>query len=611
MSVDADLKLAPTSRWWSSPPRVLAIASLLTLLLGLGTLDDGFIFDDHLVVAAVEKTSPHSMSTPFNVYRFATGDVDEMREAIRNGDLFWWTDPAHLHNYWRPVTSAIYVATYAVFGRWPTGYRIQNFLWYLAFVTALFLLLRRILAPGLCALTIFMFVICDAHAIPIGSISSLHHFVAAALVFFGLLAHLRWREDGWRRGAILSLVAFGAGLLAGESGLQAMGYLLAYELIGAPGSKLQRLRALVPAVAVVIGFLVVYKAMGSGVKAYVQSDAMSYADPFQDPIAYLRNAALKLPYYLALPFVGGFRLPIGDFGAAMGPHIYALAAGAMYLLFGPVLWFGIRALPEAQRRAVRWILLGTLFALAPAVATSNVTEEAYLMPSLGGALVAAIVLAHAWHWLRGKEIPKLLRVYGGFTVLWLTLIHALLGPCIWRWYPGLRSTMVAGSARPLEQAKIPDSAREIVLLTGMPSFVAMSGGLNAVKGRPQGQLLRQISPEVFPHTLKRTGARSLELIVNRPPDSWPFTWPHPLTAGLVVEFGPVRITVVKIDQDGAPIDLALDFDRDLTDPSLAFLRWEGSQIVPAQLPPIGEQIELPAADPHDLPEDVIKEYFGL
>ena len=74
---------------------------------------------------------------------------------------------------------------------------------------------------------LFLFAVDESHLFAALWLANRNALVAAVPVLFGLCAHLRWREDGWRWGLPLSLGGYVVGLLGGETALGALAYLAA------------------------------------------------------------------------------------------------------------------------------------------------------------------------------------------------------------------------------------------------------------------------------------------------------------------------------------------------------------------------------------------------
>jgi len=116
------------------------------------------------------------------------------------------------------------------------------------------------------ALALWIFAVAPAHMQPYGWIASRHMLVAGVPAMFGVLAHVRAREEGWRPGRWVAPLAVGVGLLGGEAALGGLALWIAYDLAGpsTPGAWRARLLAALPAVAVAAAYLALYTWFGGG-----------------------------------------------------------------------------------------------------------------------------------------------------------------------------------------------------------------------------------------------------------------------------------------------------------------------------------------------------------
>ncbi len=122
-------------------------------------------------------------------------------------------------------------------------------------------LYRRAAPRSLALLAFLIFCLDDGHALSVTFIAARNAVVSCVLVWLGLGAHLRWRIHGWRAGAGLAPLLGALGLAAGEMGLGALAYLVAWELCERrPGWR----RALAPTALLVAGYLVVYRLTARG-----------------------------------------------------------------------------------------------------------------------------------------------------------------------------------------------------------------------------------------------------------------------------------------------------------------------------------------------------------
>jgi hypothetical protein len=242
--------------------RAAMLAVSVATLLALPSLCIGVFMDDYAHLAILEGYP--MVGKPFDLFTFAPGDAERLRPFMERGPFPWWTYPEARFSFFRPLSSALAVFDHAVFGRHFVWWHVHSILWYAVTVFAAGLVLRRALPAPTAAAALLLFAIDDVHWMPAAWLANRNSLVSAAPSLLGLYAHLRWRQDGWRPGLVLSLAGYGAGLLGGETALAAPAYALAYEACAGPGVARQRVRAIMPAALLVFVYLLLYKFYGYG-----------------------------------------------------------------------------------------------------------------------------------------------------------------------------------------------------------------------------------------------------------------------------------------------------------------------------------------------------------
>ncbi|MEZ4240737.1 MAG: TauD/TfdA family dioxygenase, partial [Myxococcota bacterium] len=271
----------------------LPLALLSAVLCFLPALGGGFFGDDYVFLASLAG-SPPCTCRPFDLDAYASGDPREIAALVQSGTFPWWTAPDLKIALFRPLASALLQLDHALFGTWAAGYHAHSLLWFLALIAALGAVLRRVLPPGLAAVAVVVFAVDQSHWYTVSWISNRHALVSAVAAMAMLWAHLRWRREGWRPGLPLSLLAQGAALAAGEGGLSALGFVVAYELAGAEDGPRARLRAVLPSLGVAAGYLALYGALGYGAHG-----AGAFVDPLSEPLRFVARAAVIAPAMLA------------------------------------------------------------------------------------------------------------------------------------------------------------------------------------------------------------------------------------------------------------------------------------------------------------------------
>ena len=425
------------------------------MALVLPSLAVGFIGDDYMQIAQLERWSPVTAS-PLDLYVFVPRDAAAVERLRQEGILPYFSAPELKIAFLRPLTSALMWLDHTLFERRPPGYHVHTLLWFGGLLLVVAALLRRALPGGLAVLALLLFCLDDAHAMAAGWIAARNATISCALVFLGLWAHLRWRTEGWRAGAVLAPLAVALGLAAGEMGLGALAYLFAWELVGRPpdgalpGAKTasdasdsqgatlsrasdtssatvpsvasdtqkatlpsrasgtagsrprllagarrhDRLRALAPSMIVAAIYLVAHRLTGSGARA-----GGGYLDPFGDPAGTLRALPERVLLLVGNLVVGA---PIDLLLFDDRLRLPVLALGGLVVVALAV-WLprALARMPAQEARAVRWFGLGAAGALLVSV-PALIGERVLLAASLGGAVVLAALLRDAWRRLRPR-----------------------------------------------------------------------------------------------------------------------------------------------------------------------------------------------------------------
>ncbi len=184
--------------------RAVVVAVVIAAVLGLAELPFAcFMADDLIQLGILEGVSPNTWTGPLELYTLSDGDPEHVRVMKDTGAFPWFFDPQFKVAFCRPLSSGLLALDHAVFGLWPGGYRLHGALWFVALVAGLGLLLRRLLAGSLGALALTLFTISGIHGI-LSWTATRHIVIAGALGMLALVAHIRWREDGWRPGLALA-----------------------------------------------------------------------------------------------------------------------------------------------------------------------------------------------------------------------------------------------------------------------------------------------------------------------------------------------------------------------------------------------------------------------
>jgi hypothetical protein len=418
--------------------------------------------------------------------------------------------------------------------------------------------------------------------------------VAATLAFAALIAHDRARRDGWRPGLWVGSALFAAALLGGEAALGVTGYLLAHALFIDSGPLARRLARLWPYAALSVAWLAAYKALGYGT-----SGGSMYLNPLNEPTAYLRALAERLPVLLAAQVGPGLAdawlaLPPGVRGAAYSLVLLVLAVFAA--LLAP-LW---RRLP-----ACRFWTLGAVLSLPPMCATYPMDR---LLVFAGVGAMASIALVFA-DWREGGALallPRVRRALATSVVVLLVVLHLVLAPLL---LP-LRVVVVGFLARMGErlEASIPTDetirGRSLVILSSAAEMTTFPPWMQRqVSGVPRPRRMRVLASCFADVHVSRVDATTLRV---RPEKGFlDNEWlrmvrgpSRPFRPGDEVILSDMRARVRDVTADGRPAEVDFQFGISLEDPSLLWTRLQGGgALVPWSPPAVGESERLPSVAP--------------
>ena len=582
-------------RGFWSPRRQLAAILGVSVLLLLPSMWMGFFLDDYVYVTGIEgRLENRDPSDSFFV--ILDGDPQVTTDMAQKGLLPWWVHESLKLSFFRPLAEASFRLDHAFFGRHAGPYHLQSLLWWAATVLSVSLVLRRALPGAIGMLAVLLFAVDESHVFSAAWVANRNALVAMAPTFFGLWAHMRWREEHWRPGRVLSIAGLGIGLMGGELALSVLAYLAAYELLAvrAPGGGQgsgRRLRSMAaglwPMVLIGAAYAVLYRLAGYGTEG-----SGVYLDPMRQPLAYWSAAPPRMLMMLA---GGGLGLS-ADFGTvnpALRPVLVAAGAVAVAVVI-LALRFCRRLLEDDQVRALRWLLAGGALALLPAVATFP-SDRMFLVSEPGLAALLAAVLVLAW---RAPRAPRrrILRVGG----ILLGIIHLVLAPLVvvafqLEFVRQSRAAVALASSPELETAR----DLEVVMITAPDHVVAVYLPVTMLHfDRLTMAGWRVLSLAPHDHVLTRTGPRTLELevvggtMMRSLFEELYRDREHPLVPGTVLERGMFRVKILEA-VDGAPTRVSFDFDRDLDDPTLRFLVWGEDGFARAHLPEAGETLPVP------------------
>jgi hypothetical protein len=564
--------------------RGIHLALVIAAVLGVSTVTLGFFVDDYVHILSIEGKVP--MTTKYDLFAFATGEPGAIEKNMGFIPFPWFTDlNAKLH-FFRPLSSATMVLDHALFGRNAVGYHLHSTLWYIAFVAACWLVFKRALPPLVAGVAIVLFALDFGHLFATAWWSNRNALVAAVPALFGLWAHMRWREDGWKPGLPISIVGYALGLLGGETALALFGYVGAYELFGRRDPLARRIGALVPGALVGVVYLINYKlghfgTSGSGV----------YIDPTSDPLRYLLHAPERIFMLIGAQFfLVPVELPVGNQALFWPIVLVSVAATALVAWLAQHAW---KELDEDVHRNLRWLVIGALLSCAPVLSTFA-SARLLLVPSIGAIALLAVILLH----LRAHAPRGVLRA------LYIVLIVLHVGVAAVAW-PGLslavaRIDAVMRGTFARSEIDSPKVSEEILIVPVAPDpMLAMyTVILREYEGRPRAKAWLALSMAQCTHTLARTAENRIELtlvegeylkalfeqLVRDPKEAF-----H---VGQRIELPQMTVEILGMGTIG-PNRVAFEFPGDLDEAPYVFMLWKENRLARTTPPAVGDSIEIP------------------
>ncbi len=573
--------------------------ALLAVVLTLPALRVGFIADDFYHRAALlgSRAFREFVHGPLDMFRFFDGDPARTMRMMDRGILPWWTYPEIKGAFWRPLTVLTHWLDYRL---WPDSaalMHLHSILWYGGLAAVAALLYRRLMpSPWLAALAALLYAVDHTHGTTVGFLANRNALISTLFGVFTLLAHDRWRRDGWRYGALLAPVTLLLSLLAKEEGVATCAYLLAYALfLDGRGSgqlrfRAQRFLALLPYATVVLGWRAAWAYLGYGV-----ANVGFYVDPLREPLRFAAAVFERAPFLL----LGQWALPPSEISILRG-LVHPAIIGSTWC--AAVVFVGILAaatIPVLRRdRLARFWALGMILSILPMCAAFP-ADRLLCFAGLGAMGLLAQFLDGIFHrqpwrppgrtWLRGATA----------LAYALAAIHLVLAPIA---LP-LRTAYPAGP-KPLEQFDIrvppdPAIAGQDLIVINPPSTLhaAYFTVQQEFRGGPLPRHVRLLASGLGSVTIRRVDAQTL---IVRPANgfmAWSFEKllrdeRHPMSLGDRVELTGVTVEVTALTDDRRPAEALFRFAVPLGDPSLRWLRWRDGGFEPFMPPGVGESVDL-------------------
>lgn len=575
-------------RTWLTHPRLPILLAALGVLIVGPALWGGLAFDDYLHRAAFLRPDAlvEARGHPLNaMFVFGGGSAEQTARLVGLGYLPWWTPPGARISFWRPATALTHWLDHAC---WPDCVwlmHLHSLLWYGALLGLATVLYRRMgegrYSAGLAAL---FYAVAYTNLIPAAWLANRSSVLAALCCVGALLGHDTWRKTGRPRWAVLATTGLAIGLLAKEAAVATCGYLLAYAVCIDRGSRSQRVLSLVPYGAVVLAWRTIYQAMGYGI-----AGSPMYIDPSLSPGRFLVGLIQRLPILI---FSRWSALPAGPL-AFVHPWMQWVVGIVSVALLLPFIWLLQRVVRRSRVNAF-WCF-GMVLSAVPACAVFP-SIRVMLFVGLGTcALMAEAVLAVGAGLYATARRP--IRMWARSLSWFLIVVHLILSPLLLLGGTIGMSRLTKANDWVLHTLKLPDDVADKTLVAVNTPLVntVYAVILRALEGETVPARLRNMSTSLFrmppAEELTRTDENTLVLRSSRPL-RWILIRDHsqPMSPGDRVELTGAQIEVTEATPDGYPTEMAYRFDVSLDHPSLIWRRMRNWRFEPFAPPPVGQSV---------------------
>lgn len=552
---------------------IIAVA----LLLASPALFSPLVIDDEIqqVMLRPDRHYGGFEDPSRSLFSFADGSATQRTALMEEGLLSWWTDPNFKLSFWRPLSAATHRLDFRLWVDNPVWIHAHSLLWFLLLLAMLSRLYKRFHEPKVAVMALALYAIDDARGFVLSLACNRNALIAAVFGVGVLIAHDRWRRDGWRPGAALAPLLLVAGLLAGESAMAVIAYLFAYALVIDTGALRARLTRLIPYAVVVVVWQLVYSHLGYGAEG-----SGVYVHPLSEPFRFLAKLLERAPVLAAAQFAA----PPSDPWVALPPSV---AAGVyVFVLFvlavvGKLLWPLI-----SQDKVARFWVFGALLSLIPVSATFTM-DRLLVFVGIGASGALACLFEQA---VRNR--PSGGRRWG---VVILVTLHLVLAPlCL----PARASVAVAMRAL-FAQAddSVPDDPSVVdkslvVVVVPADGAVGYMTTSRAARGVPRPRSLRMLAQGYGAVHVTRLGERTLRLrptggfyqakpeAMVRPPTTRSFV-------GETITLSNMTVTVTRVNEDGYAVEADFRFASALESPEWLWTRWHEGKLLPWTPPRLG------------------------
>jgi hypothetical protein len=570
---------------------------LLAVLLTLSSLNAGLLVDDyhHKLLMSGSDSPAKLLRSPLDMFRFFDGDPQRTAELIDFGLLPWWTHPNIKGAFWRPLASATHWLDYILWPDCPPLMHAHSILWYAALVIAVTFLYRRFIWPAwLAGLAALLFAVDDAHGMPVGFLANRNALLATLFGVLTIIAHDRWRRDGWRPGIFLAPLLLAASLLSAEAGIGTCAFLAAHALFVDRDTWPRRALAMTPYLLLVIVWRITWTHLGYGF-----ANIGGYVDPLAEPGRFISALIDRAPFLL----LGQWALPASDM-VNMLPSQLLFWLRLAALIF--IVLLALLLLPVFRRhRTARFWAAAMLLSILPISAVFP-CDRLLLFVGLAAMALLAQFFAFVFTRLPSKPLALLRRVPALLMALIFILCHLVLAPLLLPLRAGA-SLMPNEFVNQLQITTPLDSTtqnQDLVVVNPPTAFFVLASALQwAAEDLPMPRHFRILTSSLFgPVEVQRPDENTLVVRPQYGYNVWVLdrlfrNKKHPFSLGDRVTLTGMSVQITKLTPDRRPAEAAFTFDVPLEDASLRWLQSKDGAFVPFTPPAVGQTLTLPGHNP--------------
>lgn len=568
-------------------PYVCALAAIVLLLPILGT---GLMMDDHAHQMLVQQGGyPGGPRGTWDLFRFLDDDPQALKQVVDRGMWPWWSVPGFRLAFFRPLASMLHTLDYRL---WPEAHAWMHFESILAFAFAALsaaFLYRRLLGPTVAAgLAGLMFAVDDAHAFVITWIANRHSIISTAFGICALLAHDKYRKDGWKPGFWLGPFALTLALLGGENGVSTLPYLFAYAVFVEETSWKTRWKSLAP-----YGVVAAIWAIGYKLGGYGAAGGAFYIDPIRQMSDYLLAVVVRLPVLLT----GQMAAPPADIWLSLSPdQVWNLVTICLFVL--ALVGAGLTIVLRGNRLAA-FFALGMTLSLLPACATWP-GDRNLLLAGLGGFGLVAQMLTSA-----RDHLAKPARILASVVSGTFIFLHLIVAPLLLPLRSYVTGAMLNGyTERAIRSMPAGETIRgKTIIVVNAPDSVisntVIAAKVNAREALPDAfRVLSTVASGTMNIARPDEHTLSISLSIGHlhEPTSTVFRDPKrfPLSVGDRVKAAGMEAEIKTLTKTGAlPERIDFHFDKPLEDSSYVWTYWDKRQFAMLDLPKVGETRAVP------------------